>query len=285
MKVVVLGAGGQVGRALLAAVPAGAEAAGLTRAACDIADEAAVQAAVAGADVVFNAAAYTDVAQAEAEPERAMLLNAHAPGWIAAACAEAGARLVHLSSDFVFDGRQGVPYRPDAPPHPLGAYGRSKHEGELAVAAALPAALIVRTAWVHAAAGRNFVSTMLRLMAERGRVEVIADQVGTPTWVAGLADALWALTAADATGLHHFTDAGVASWYDFAVAIGEEAVTCGLLAAPPEVVAITTADRPSAAARPPFSVLDKSATWALLGGPAPHWRVNLRRCLAEMAHG
>lgn len=283
MNAVVLGAGGQVGRALLRTAPA--PVIGFTRAACDIADEAAVRRAVAGADLVFNAAAYTDVERAEHEPEEAMRLNAEAPGRIAAACAEAGGRLVHISSDFVFDGWRGMPYRQGDAADPLSVYGRSKLAGERAIAAAAPDALIVRTAWVYAAKGRNFVTTMLRLMAKRDRVEVVADQIGTPTWADSLAGALWALAQADAIGVHHFTDAGVASWYDFSVAIGEEAVALGLLSDPPNVKPVATTDRPISAARPSFSVLDKCETWTLLGGPAPHWRVNLRRCLAEMARG
>jgi dTDP-4-dehydrorhamnose reductase len=156
----------------------------------------------------------------------------------------------------------------------------------LAVLASLPDALIVRTAWVYAAEGRNFVQTMLRVMREQGRVRVVADQIGTPTRAESLAGALWALAAAGATGIHHYTDAGAASWYDFAVAIAEEAEALGLLPARPAVEQVATSDYPTPARRPGFSLLDKSDTWALLGAPPPHWRVNLRACLAEQAgHG
>jgi dTDP-4-dehydrorhamnose reductase len=164
----------------------------------------------------------------------------------------------------------------------LSVYGVSKLEGELAVQAADPNALIVRTAWVYAAEGANFVNTMLRLMHERERLGIVADQVGTPSHAASVARALWALADARASGIHHYTDAGVASWYDFAVAIEEEARAFELLARPMRVEPIATADYPTRARRPAYSVLDKSATWAALGGPAPHWRVNLRAMLREL---
>ncbi|HYJ31377.1 MAG TPA: sugar nucleotide-binding protein, partial [Allosphingosinicella sp.] len=131
----------------------------------------------------------------------------------------------------------------------------------------------------------NFVNTMLRLMAERDEVRVVADQIGTPTWAPSLAAALWRLAELRASGIHHFTDAGIASWYDFAVAIAEEARAMGLVEAPARIVPIATADYPTPARRPAFSVLDKSATWALLGRPAPHWRVNLRANLQEFLNG
>src|SRR3546814_4018692 len=140
------------------------------------------------------------------------------PGNLATAAAGLGARLAHVSTDFVFDGKSSRPYLPTDTPSPLGVYGATKLGGEKAVLAALPDALIVRTAWVYSATGHNFVHTMLRLMRERGQVSVVADQIGTPTHAASLARAIWTLTDAEATGIHHFTDAGVASWYDFAVA-------------------------------------------------------------------
>ena len=139
----------------------------------------------------------------------------------------------------------------------------------------------MRTAWVYAAQGNNFVHTMLRLMRERPEVRVVADQIGTPTHAAGLAAAIWALVGANATGIHHWTDAGVASWYDFAVAIEEEASAIGLLTRAVPVVPIRTADYPTPAQRPAYGVLDKTATWAI-AGPARHWRAELRDCLAAI---
>jgi len=287
VKVLVLGAAGQVGRALVAAPPPRAQVVALDRRGCDIGDRGAVAAAVAAAkpDLVFNAAAYTAVDRAEAEPEAAALVNGAAPGWIAEACAQAGVRLVHLSTDFVFDGQSPRPYRAADPTAPLSVYGTSKRSGEAAVLAGAPDALIVRTSWVHSAAGANFVRTMLRLMRARGHVDVVADQIGTPTFAPSLADALWRLAAVGASGIHHFTDAGVASWYDFAVAIQEEAAAHGLLDAPAIVRPIASADFAALARRPACSLLDKSDTWGLLGGSAPHWRVNLRACLSDIRAG
>ena len=163
------------------------------------------------------------------------------------AATKAGAKLVHVSTDFVFGGDSPRPYAVDAPTAPLGVYGRTKREGELLVLAADARHLVVRTAWVYAATGRNFVLTMLRLMKERGAVSVVADQVGSPTWAAGLAETLWDLARLDASGLMHVTDAGVASWYDFAVAIAEEGAAAGLLDAGTVVNPIASSAFPSRA--------------------------------------
>jgi dTDP-4-dehydrorhamnose reductase len=284
MKVLILGGAGQVGRALQATAPADAKVIALTRADCDLLDAQAIGRAVADAapEIVFNAAAYTAVDKAESEPELAAAVNGKAAGEIAEAARRAGARTVHVSTDFVFDGSGSRPYCPADAVNPLSVYGRTKLEGERAVAAVDPNALIVRTAWIYAAHGANFVNTMLRLMRERERIGIVADQVGTPTHAASVARALWALADARATGIHHYTDAGVASWYDFAIAVEEEARALGLLARPVQVEPIATADYPTPARRPAYSVLDKSASWAVIGGPAPHWRVNLRAMLREL---
>lgn len=286
MRALILGAGGQLGRALAAAAPTGAEVTALDRAALDITDAAAVAAAIAreAPEVVLNAAAYTAVDRAEQEEAAAFAVNAAAAGILAGAAREAGARLVHVSTDFVFDGRGATPYPPDAAPAPLGAYGRAKLAGEALVrSGAGEAGLIVRTAWVHGPTGGNFVRTMLRLMREREEVRVVADQIGAPTYAPALAAALWALAGQARAGIWHYTDAGVASWYDFAVAIQEEALARGLLARAVPVIPIATADYPTPARRPGFSVLDCRATYAALGGPAPHWRANLRAMLARIA--
>ena len=275
MKVLVVGGLGQLGRALTASAPSDAVVVSHDRDTLDITDRAALDALVVAErpDLIFNAAAYTAVDQAEAEEDAAYAINAAAVGYLAEAADRVGARLVQVSTDFVFDGAAGTPYVPGASPNPLNAYGRTKLAGEQAAGAT---ALIVRTAWVYAPTGRNFVRTMLRLLAERPEVRVVADQIGTPTWAPGLAAAIWALAARDADGLHHYTDAGVASWYDFAVAIREEAVAAGILTRAAPVVPISTTDYPTPARRPPFSVLEKSGTYAALGVPAPHWRDNLR---------
>ncbi|HEV7442761.1 MAG TPA: dTDP-4-dehydrorhamnose reductase, partial [Steroidobacteraceae bacterium] len=197
-----------------------------------------------------------------------------------------GARLLHLSTDFVFDGLASKPYATDAATNPQSAYGRTKQAGEEAIRQAIPDdSVILRTAWVYAAEGNNFVRTMLRVMAAKGAVRVVADQVGTPTAAHSLAEVIWALAARpDVSGTYHWTDAGVASWYDFAVAIAEESAVIGLLPAGVRVDAIATEDYPTPAKRPSYSVLDKRLLLAKLSVSAHHWRNNLRTVLAEMAN-
>jgi len=284
MKALVTGAGGQLGQALMGALPTGWTAIGLTRTELDIGDPTAVSSAVRAhaPDLIVNAAAYTAVDRAESEPEAAFRINRDGAGNLAEAARAAGARFVHVSTDFVFDGRSGRPWRPDDATGPLNVYGASKLAGEAAVAAGDPDALIVRTAWVYGPVGGNFLATMLRLMASRPELRVVADQIGTPTSTLDLAFDLWRLASTEARGILHYANAGAASWYDFAVAIAEEAVDVGLLESAPPIVPIATSDYPTPAARPAFSVLDKTAAFELLGGPAPHWRVALRTVLAKM---
>ena len=281
MKVLILGCKGQLGRGLVASAPADTEIISHDIDTVDITDRDSVAALVAEVrpDWIFNAAAYTAVDKAESDEAAALAVNATAVSHLAAAAKESDARFVHVSTDFVFDGLSGVPYAPNAKPNPLAAYGRTKLAGEVAAG---PDALIVRTAWVYAPSGGNFVRTMLRLMAERPEVRVVADQIGSPTYAPGLAAALWTLADKGATGMHHYTDAGVASWYDFAAAIQEEALAAGLLANAVPVIPVATSDFPTPAVRPSYSVLDKAATYAALGGPAPHWRKNLRTLIREI---
>jgi dTDP-4-dehydrorhamnose reductase len=285
MKALVTGAGGQLATELMAAIPEGWAAKAISEADLDIRDAAAVEAAISefAPDLVLNAAAYTAVDRAETEREIAYAVNRDGAANLARAAARTGARMAHVSTDFVFDGRATRAYRPDDATAPLGVYGASKRDGDLAVAEAAPGALILRTAWVYSPHGGNFLKTMLRVMAARGEVRVVADQIGTPTSAATLARALWGLALAGAEGIHHHTDSGVASWYDFAQAIAEDGVAAGLLATLPRVVPIGTADYPTPARRPAFSVLDKTSTWAVLGGPFPHWRVAMREVMARLA--
>lgn len=286
MKVLIAGSAGQLGRALQASAPAGVSVIAPPEADFDICDPEAVARVVADAapTLVINAAAYTAVDKAESEAAAAQRVNVNAVGLLASAARNAGAGFVHVSTDFIFDGSAHLPYPPDALPNPLGVYGRTKLEGEEAARDLHGNPLIVRTAWVYAAKGANFVQTMLRLMRERSELGVVADQIGTPTHVPTLARTIWTLTQGGHTGTFHATDAGVASWYDFAVAIHEEALALGLLTAPVTVKPIRTADYPTPAQRPAYSVLDKSATWALTGIPN-HWRVELRACLQDIARG
>jgi dTDP-4-dehydrorhamnose reductase len=282
VKVLVLGSLGQLGRALFATAPASATLVGLDYHDIDIAEPAQVAAAIAthAPKLVINCAAYTAVDKAESEPDLARRINADAAGIVAESCVKFGAHCVHISTDFIFDGTAHRPYAPDTSPSPLSVYGATKADGEAAVRAAMPGALILRTAWVYTAGGGNFVETMLRLMAGAGPVRVIADQVGTPTHALSLARTIWALNAARAAGTYHATDAGVASWYDFAVAIRDEARAIGLLDKAVEIIPIRTEDYPTPAVRPCYSVLDKSATWAITG-VANHWRHELALMLAE----
>jgi dTDP-4-dehydrorhamnose reductase len=198
-----------------------------------------------------------------------------------------GARLLHVSTDYVFDGRTSMPYTPTATTHPLNVYGSSKRAGELAVLEQPGAAtLILRTAWLYSPGGANFVLTMLRLMRSHGRVRVVADQIGTPTSADSVASALWALAARpDLHGIQHWTDAGTASWYDFACAIAEEALGVGLLSAAVTVEPITTPEYPTAAPRPTYSVLDSTALRTALALPAVYWRTRLRTMLEALARG
>jgi dTDP-4-dehydrorhamnose reductase len=288
LKVLVTGSSGQVGRAVAAAAPADAVMTLVSHRDLDITSRSDVLNIVERVrpDLIINAAAYTAVDQAEQEPEVAEAANVRGPENLAAAAREINAQLFHLSTDFVFDGNQSTAYTPDAPTNPLSAYGRTKLLGETRVLAVHSCrSLILRTAWVYAAQGKNFVLTMLRLMKERGAVRVVTDQIGTPTSASSIARVLWALAGVEGTsGVLHWTDAGVASWYDFAVAIAEEATALRILTSPVSVTPILTSDYPTIASRPRFSLLDTSETQARSRQSPLHWRVQLRATLAEIGH-
>ena len=281
MKALIIGANGQLGRSLAASAPQGFEIVSHNRLTLDITDVSAVDRTIrdAEADIVLNAAAYTAVDRAEEEVDLAFAVNAAAVGIMADAVRNTGGRFVHVSTDFIFDGESSRPYTIDAVPNPLSAYGRSKLAGE---SQAGSDTLIFRTSWVYAPHSTNFVLTMLRLMRTRNRLGVIADQIGTPTYAQDLAAAIWALAVGGHVGTYHYSDSGVASWYDFAFAIQEEALAIGLLDKAIPVEPVATSDYPTAARRPHYSVLDKSLTIAALGRTPPHWRVNLRKMLKEI---
>ncbi len=287
MRVVITGAQGQVGRALLETAPTGAQVMPCTRAELDITDAKAAHDYLGRhpADLIINAAAYTAVDKAESEQELARRTNTEGPRHLAAAARAIGARLIHLSTDFVFDGAASVPYRPDAVTNPLSVYGRTKRDGEQAVLDTLPdRSVIVRSAWVYAASGTNFVRTMLRLMRSKGSVRVVADQVGTPTAANSLAHALWLIAErTEIHGIHHWTDAGVASWYDFAIAIAEEGAPLGLVAPSVTVTPIGTEEYPTPARRPSYSVLDKRSL-APFGLTPVHWRRRLLSVLEGISN-
>lgn len=285
MKVLIAGRRGQLAHELQRTAPAGWQLSARGAAELDLADGHAVQEAVRAyrPALVINTAAYTAVDRAEAERDLAYAVNARGAEHLAAACREAGCRLLHISTDYVFSGHASSPYLPAAATDPATIYGASKLAGEQAVLALIPdQVVVIRTAWLYSAHGRNFVKTMLRLMQERDELGVVADQVGTPSWGRELAQTIWKFAdRPEVRGIYHATDAGVASWYDFAVAIYEEGRAAGLLDRKVTIRPLPTAAYPTPAPRPAYSVLDKTSTWDLFG-PAPHWRLNLRAMLAEL---
>ena len=285
----VTGAGGMVGREILGAARAlGWDAIGRTHAQLDVANRAAVRAAVEAAEpgVVLNAAAYTRVDGAEDEPDLAQRVNSQGPAWLAEACAWAGVPLIQISTDYVFDGRARRPYRPEDAPHPLGVYGRTKWEGEQAVRERLARHLIVRTSWVYAPQGHNFLCTIARLAEEQETLRVVADQRGCPTLAADLARALVGAAQvvvedASAWGTYHFCNAGETTWHGFASAIVAGLASRRTLACR-RVVPIAAADRPTRAARPLYSVLD-TTSWTATFGFAPRpWQEALADALCQL---
>lgn len=283
MKILIAGGDGQVGKALLATALQTVSVEAYGRASLDITDRHAIDAVLnkAKPDVIINAAAYTAVDAAETDQSTAEQINGHGVKLLAASANDLGAKLVQISTDFVFDGTASEPYSVKSTTGPLSTYGRTKLAGEHA-ALAFSNNLVVRTAWVYAASSRNFVTTMLRLMQEREQIRVVSDQIGSPTHAESLARAIWSLVEGDAVGIFHFTNAGLASWYDFAVAIQEEALALGILSRAIAIVPIRSEDFPTPAKRPSFAVLDKAETDRFLNTTPTHWRVELRHMLAQL---
>lgn len=288
MKVLIAGARGQVGRALQTLQPAGVEMLACGREELDLRSSQSVQTVFERfrPEVIVNAAAYTAVDKAESEVDLAREINAAGARRLAEAAANFGARVIHVSTDFVFDGSQSSAYIPSAHPNPLGVYGATKLEGENAVQAALGSrAVVLRTSWVYSPYGKNFLLTIVRLLSEQGLVRVVDDQIGSPTSARSLSATIWRLVERpDVGGVLHWTDSGVASWYDFACAIAEECIPLGLVSREVRVRPIPTSEFPTPAKRPPFSVLDKRLTFELLGVEAQHWREELRSVLSELKY-
>ncbi|HYW17311.1 MAG TPA: dTDP-4-dehydrorhamnose reductase [Allosphingosinicella sp.] len=292
MRVLVTGREGQLARSLAergAAFP-GLSLETVGRPDLDLERPDSIAAAIASAapDVVINTAAYTAVDQAEDEPDRAFRVNGAGAGEVASAASRAGARIIQVSTDYVFDGTGEGAYAETAPTRPLGVYGRSKLEGELEVAKANPDHIVLRTAWVYGAHGRNFLKTMLAAAVQRDSLNVVADQRGSPTASDDLADGILALVSAwrgrprlGLGGTYHLGGSGEASWFEFATAIFEEAARHGLVTA--KVDPIGTADWPTRAARPANSVLDSGRFAADFGYRAPHWRQSTAAAVAELA--
>ncbi|MQP64543.1 dTDP-4-dehydrorhamnose reductase [Niveispirillum sp. SYP-B3756] len=292
MTVLVFGRNGQLANALIRhpwspnADGSPRKVVALGSAEADIRDAVAVTNAITTHQptLVVNAAAYTAVDKAESEPEAAYAVNETGSGAIAHAAAAAGIPLIHVSTDYVFDGTGTSPYREDQPTAPLGVYGASKLAGEKAVAAAGGRTVSLRTSWVFSADGNNFVKTMLRLGADRPALRVVADQVGRPTAAADIAAAIAFLEpfVADgrASGVLHFAGAEAISWHGFAEAIFDEAAALGRPR--PSVAPITTADYPTPAKRPAYSVLACDRFLALPGASLPDWRVALRQVVTDL---
>jgi dTDP-4-dehydrorhamnose reductase len=287
VKCLILGSQGQLGRALAATAPANVNVVAPAESDCSITDPQAIKKYLEEGPVawVFNAAAYTAVDVAESHADDARQVNASAVGQLASLCRQHGADLLHISTDFVFDGTATTPYREDAVTNPLSVYGQTKLEGDKLAQRENPNTRIVRTAWVYEEQGKNFVNTMLRLMGERDELKVVSDQTGTPTYARNLARALWRLSEGAEPGIYNFTDAGETSWHGFALAIRDEANAIGLLKNVPKITPIRTKDYPTPARRPAYSVLDKSKIWTKIG-PGQDWRDALRDMLqAKMRAG
>jgi len=237
-------------------------------------------------DIVINAAAYTAVDKAEQEPDLAELGNAIAPRYIAQACAKLGAYFIHLSTDYVFDGNSSQPYLETASTNPLSIYGSTKLAGEIAIATYCPKHIIIRTAWVYGSHGKaNFVKTMLRLGKEREVIKVVYDQIGSPTWAGDVAAAIKHLIpqlTPEMTGIYHYTNSGVCSWYDFAMAIFAEAKSQKFPLQIQEVIPITTLEYPTPAHRPSYSVLSCRKIGTYLDTHPPYWRNSLEKMLGEL---
>ncbi|MCE9569220.1 MAG: dTDP-4-dehydrorhamnose reductase [Rhodocyclales bacterium] len=285
MKILLTGCAGQLGRELKRSLASLGEVVACDRRQIDLADPDAVRDAVRAIapDAIVNAAAYTAVDNAEAEPATAGAINTVAPGILADEAKRLGALLVHYSTDYVFDGAKPTPYIEDDVTAPLSAYGRSKRDGDLAIAASGARYLILRTSWVYGLHGANFMKTMLRLAREHDELRVVDDQIGAPTWTRHLADATAMILARDETpqGVYHLAAAGETSWHGYAEAIVAEARVAGLLEKLPGVRRITSADYPLPALRPTNSRLDCSRFHRDFGLALPDWRTGLIDCLAD----
>lgn len=283
-NILIVGGHGQLGFELQRSAPGNLHVVTVARPEIDITDSDSIERIVKQYQpgVIINAAAYTAVDKAESEESQAWLVNHKGAENLAATAAKSNSRLIHVSTDFVFEGNSCTPRQPNDATLPGSVYGRSKLAGERAVLEQTENALVVRTSWLYSSHGNNFVKTMLRLMGERDSLGIVVDQVGTPTWANLLAEVIWGLVDTDATGIYHCSNNGIASWYDFAVAIQEEAVSIGLLQKRIPVTPINSEAYPLPAQRPAYSVLDVSATEKLLGRQFPHWRESLREMLLEL---
>ena len=296
MTILLVGAQGQVGQELTKTLAPIEHLEALGRAQLDLTDLDAIAQTIQTLKprLIVNAAAYTAVDTAENEPDLAHKINAQAPEIMAKSAEAYGAALIHISTDYVFSGQAGSPRSETDETGPLGVYGQTKLAGEEAIRAANQRHVILRTAWVYGTQGKgNFLKTMLKLGKARETLNVVSDQIGSPTWARDIAEAIADLSQQPQTldtpnrealfGTYHYTNSGVASWYDFAIAIFEEAAALGIPLKIQTVKPITTADYPTPAKRPAYSVLSNQKIAELLGHNAPHWRTSLRKMLKEYA--
>ena len=283
-RILLTGTTGQLGQELQQTLASLGKVTGVNRQSLDLVQPDKVRQAIREVkpDLIVNAAAYTAVDKAETETELAKAINGMAPTIMAEEAQRLEAVLIHVSTDYVFDGRKNTPYTEEDTPNPINAYGQSKLLGEEGVQKTCDRHIILRTAWVYGTYGKgNFVKTMLRLGAEREELRVVVDQVGTPTWTGDLAWAIAQLGQKASPGIYHFTNSGAISWYDFAVAIFEEAQQLDFPLKVQRVVPITTSEFPTPAPRPAYSVLSSKKISAVLGTHPPHWRQSLRQVLKQ----
>lgn len=287
MKILLTGSGGQLAQELQPILLYSGEVIAVDRTRLDLSEPESIRQAMAEIqpDLVVNSGAYTAVDKAESEPELAYSVNGVAPGIIAEECEKLGSTLIHISTDYVFDGSQGSPYKETDATNPLGIYGKSKLAGEEAIRQAGNRHIIIRTAWVYGNSGKgNFVKTMLRLGKDREEIRVVADQIGSPTWTGDLAAAISQIIPQikpELFGTYQYTNSGVCSWYDFAIAIFEEAEKLGFPLKIQRVIPITTSEYPTPAKRPAFSVLSAVKISGILSTHPPYWRQGLRQMLAR----
>lgn len=284
-QILLTGADGQLGQELQQLLPLLGEVVGVTRAQLDLSQGAQIRQIIQQVqpDIIVNSAAYTAVDKAESEPTLAEAVNGLAPTILAEEAAKMGAFLLQVSTDYVFNGQKNTPYLETDSTAPLSVYGQTKLAGEKGIIQVSDRYLILRTAWVYGVYGKsNFVKTMLRLGQEREVLKVVADQVGSPTWARDITQGMLQLLQTEATGIYHFTNSGVASWYDFAIAIFEEARSLGFPLKVQQVIPITTADYPTLATRPAYSVLSNKKFVETVGNYPPYWRESLRKMLQHL---
>ena len=284
-RILLTGADGQLGHELQQTLAPLGEVIALTRQELDLSQGEQIRQLVQQVrpSMIVNSAAYTAVDKAESEVELAQVVNGTAPKIMAEEAEKIGALLLQVSTDYVFDGQKNAPYLETDPTHPLSSYGKSKLAGEVGIQQVTDNYLILRTAWVYGVYGKgNFVKTMLRLGQDREELRVVADQVGSPSWAKDIAEAIAQLLQSETTGIYHFTNSGVVSWYDFAIAIFEEARALGFPLKVQRVIPITTADYPTPAVRPAYSVLSGKKITETLGDYPPYWRDSLRKMLKQL---